>query len=254
MFTCKNCNGWFTDRQTYDAHPCADVASESGSQSPNSSFQSSQLSDTNKGTTLIDEFSKYKEKQESGRMTKKEMWDFISKTLNSKGYSYNRQQVSGRWKSLMRGYKNNKDHNAKSGNNPKSYEYETALDELFASDPCVLSIITKSSTKRKTSCETDLDSTDTERIDESDTTDDHGHDSTPPDSTKKLRVSRSSSKEVVEMFKTYVDEQKAKQTEDLERCERMHKEKLCVMKRLINAIQSGSAGNHPKSNRSHDAQ
>ena len=33
------------------------------------------------------------------------MWQDISRKINEKGYAYNSEQVSGRWKSLNRAYK-----------------------------------------------------------------------------------------------------------------------------------------------------
>lgn len=62
---------------------------------------------------LIDECKKKSKIVDSGRMTKKTMWLEISKTLNDKGYLYNAEQVSGRWKTLNRAYKNVKDQNRK---------------------------------------------------------------------------------------------------------------------------------------------
>ena len=85
---------------------------------------------------------------DQGKMTKKAMWQDISRKINEKGYAYNSEQVSGRWKSLTRAYKNVKDHNKKSGNNKKSFEFESQMDDFFGDDPTIVPVVTASSRKR----------------------------------------------------------------------------------------------------------
>lgn len=45
------------------------------------------------------------------------------------GYDYTADQVSGRWKSLMRAYKNTKDNNKRYGSGENTFIYESQFDE-----------------------------------------------------------------------------------------------------------------------------
>ena len=113
-------------------------------------------------------------------MTKKAMWQDISRKINEKGYAYNSEQVSGRWKSLTRAYKNVKDHNKKSGNNKKSFEFESQMDDLFGDDPTIVPVVTASSRKRN-----DNSSCSSSRAEGSESLDDGAGPSNPKRQTKK---------------------------------------------------------------------
>lgn len=76
------------------------------------------------------------------------MWQDISRKINEKGgYEYNSEHISGRWKSLIRAYKNVKDHNKKSGNNKRSFEFQSQMDDLFGDDPTIVPVVIASSRK-----------------------------------------------------------------------------------------------------------
>ncbi|OWF52116.1 uncharacterized protein LOC110448203 [Mizuhopecten yessoensis] len=155
----------------------------------------------------------------------------------SKGCSFSADQIAGRWKSLMRAYKNTKDHNGKSGNSLKRYEYQDELDALFESNPCIVPECTRSSGKRAANVvelseeNEDLTASDAQNARTS--------------SVKKAR-NRSSTKEVVILFKDYMEEQKKKEADDIERREKMHNERISVVKSLVSAITSKS--NLPRPN------
>lgn len=53
--------------------------------------------------------------------------------------------TSRTWKSLLRAYKNVKDHNKKSGSGTKSYEYENELNDILGNDPIISPTFTFSS-------------------------------------------------------------------------------------------------------------
>jgi hypothetical protein len=64
---------------------------------------------------LIEEYMANKDKMEKGLIRKKAVWEKITKMLCSKGLFVNGNQVNGKWKTLMRGYKSVKYNNKKSG-------------------------------------------------------------------------------------------------------------------------------------------
>ncbi|WAR28179.1 hypothetical protein MAR_013883 [Mya arenaria] len=125
----------------------------------------------------------------SGKMKKKTMWDTIGSKFQDMGYGFGSEQKCGRWKSLMRAYKNTKDSNKKSGSCRKTFEYEDQLDELFAKDPtiqpeCTLSSNSTTVSKGSASDETDKD-------------DDSSSSSTPE--VPKKKASRSNASELDQM-------------------------------------------------------
>lgn len=60
-------------------------------------------------------------------------------------YSFNSEQLADRWKSLLRAFKNVKDHNKKSVSVTKSYEYENELNDIRGNDPIINPTFTLSS-------------------------------------------------------------------------------------------------------------
>ena len=82
---------------------------------------------------LIGECKDRIERIDSGKLRKNKAFEEISKELHTAGYSFSSEQCSGRMKTITRAYKQVKDHNAKSGNDRKSYIYETELDEIYSS-------------------------------------------------------------------------------------------------------------------------
>lgn len=65
--------------------------------------------------------------------------------MKENGFSFNSQQVTGRWKLLLRACKNVKNHNKKSGSGTKSYEYENELNDILGNDPIINPTFTLSS-------------------------------------------------------------------------------------------------------------
>lgn len=169
--------------------------------------------------TFINELKKYTI-QELGQSRKKRMWQQIQKSMVSKGYPFNFEQICGRWKTLLRGYKN-----AKSATNPKKYEFQDELETLFTSDSCVLPDWVKNSSLFGEN-ESDF----------SDDDDDNGVVSTGRLSSMRPRRQHSLCKEVVELLKQLMEDQNRREKEDIARQERMHRERICVLQNLIQAI------------------
>lgn len=147
FFQCEEFGDFFDDMNVFKNHACACAqAARAGHQSPLAQEQSAvgdpprdekgNNSLTRNATLLlIDCYKIYKNQILSGKIRKKVVWEKITSQMKENGYSFNSEQVAGRWKSLLRAYKNVKDHNKKSGSGTKSYEYENELNDILGNDP-----------------------------------------------------------------------------------------------------------------------
>ncbi|XP_067121835.1 uncharacterized protein [Centruroides vittatus] len=68
---------------------------------------------------------------------KKQVWEKISNSFKSYGYSVTALQCENKFKSLKNNYKIIKDNNNTSGSCRRKCRYMTELDEIFAKDPAV---------------------------------------------------------------------------------------------------------------------
>lgn len=57
--------------------------------------------------------------------------------MKKEGYDYTSDQVLGRWKTLLRAYKQVKLNNKKSGAGRKVFEYEAEMDKILKGDPVI---------------------------------------------------------------------------------------------------------------------
>lgn len=73
-------------------------------------------------------------------------------------YLYSGDQCHGRIKTLIRAYKQVKDHNSRSGNSHKTQQYEKELDELFGEKPNIIPKCTISSSGEKATEEENTES------------------------------------------------------------------------------------------------
>ncbi|XP_071139839.1 uncharacterized protein [Mytilus edulis] len=207
-------------------HVCPDVE-----QSPDDESSSNKEDSTGtniiwtKSNTLllIEEYRANKNKMEKGILRKKVVWEKIAKMLCSKGFSVNGDQVNGKWKTLMRGYKSVKDNNKKSGAGKKSYEFEEVLDELFENDPIIKPVLTLSSTDNNKKSATATDKPDDEEI-------------ATPKPAKKPR--KTTSADIADTIKQYLQESKQHQEDTIERQERMHKDRINAYKGVEDALRS----------------
>lgn len=79
----------------------------------------------NKSETLL-LISLYKENEEMftcGKMNQHVCWERIAKEMASKGCNISRKKCCTKFQSLKRTYKQIRDHNNKSGNSRKTWEY-----------------------------------------------------------------------------------------------------------------------------------
>ncbi|XP_034307601.1 uncharacterized protein [Magallana gigas] len=176
LFECDTCHRLFRDMEEFANHACDDPGSggydvqtlqledesldlEGEDGRPIEIAPDSSVLWTRPATLLL--ISQYRENEElvtSGKLRKKALWNKIAKVLREKGNcNFSAVQVEGRWKTLMRGLKNVKDHNKKSGAERRNHPYEEEL-EFMAAKPnvqpeCVVGTENKSSPETKSSKE-----------------------------------------------------------------------------------------------------
>ena len=235
LFQCESCKNFFQDMESFKKHPCSNTDSgelKSQDSTPRQSMTESLTAEKginwNVSQTLLlfDLYKEYVGLVNNGKMKKKSMWEAICNKFKEMGYGFSSEQICGRWKSLLRAYKNTKDNNKKSGNSRKRFEYESQMDEILANDPsiepeCTMSSCSASVLKRPVSTEFEKD-------------DDSSSGSTPEPPAKK--AARSNAGELISLFKTYLDDQKQRDEQELQRREQMHTERMEAMHGLIQAI------------------
>ncbi|XP_067203845.1 uncharacterized protein [Linepithema humile] len=100
----------------------------------------------NKKETLL--LSLYKEHEEmftSGKTKQNLCWKRIATEMAQKGCNISGKKCCTKFQTLKRTYKQIKDHNNKSGNSRKTWEYLDAMDELCGTKPWIEPISTASS-------------------------------------------------------------------------------------------------------------
>lgn len=169
----------------------------------------------------------------SGKLRKKALWNKIAKVLREKGNcNFSAVQVEGRWKTLMRGLKNVKDHNKKSGAERRNHPYEEELEFMAAKTnvqpECVVGTENKSSPETKSSKE------------ESDS----GRPDTPTTSTKRKCVSpeklnqsskRRRTNDVLDSFEQIMKNESQRFEEQVER---RHREKMEMFGNFLEILKS----------------
>ncbi|XP_011684748.1 PREDICTED: uncharacterized protein LOC105448082 [Wasmannia auropunctata] len=86
---------------------------------------------------LLNIYDERKDKFGNGMYTMKKCWQIIANAMQEKGYKVTSLKCSTKLQALKRTYKSIVDHNNKSGNNPKKWEYFKIMQELFADKPWV---------------------------------------------------------------------------------------------------------------------
>lgn len=72
---------------------------------------------------MLNIYEEYKDKFHSRKGTVKKYWEKIANRMQEKGYNVTGIKCSTKLQVLKRTYKSVVDHNNKSGNNPKEWEY-----------------------------------------------------------------------------------------------------------------------------------
>ncbi|XP_025154160.1 trihelix transcription factor GT-4-like isoform X3 [Harpegnathos saltator] len=86
---------------------------------------------------LLNIYGEYKDEYQNGKGTVKQYWDKVAKAMQDKGYDVTGMKCSTKFQALKRTYKSIMDHNNKSGNNRKEWEYLKIMNELFADKPWI---------------------------------------------------------------------------------------------------------------------
>lgn len=72
---------------------------------------------------FLETYREHKDKFCDGKGTVKQYWDKIAKIMQEKGYNVTGIKCSTKFQAMKRTYKTILDHNKKSGNNRKEWEY-----------------------------------------------------------------------------------------------------------------------------------
>lgn len=98
-------------------------------------------------------------------MSQKRVWNSISNVLCNHGHNVTGPQCQSKFNGMKRTFKSIKDHNSRSGNNPRSWSYTELMESLLGDKPFMNPVALASSTNRAyTESENDassLDSNDT---------------------------------------------------------------------------------------------
>ncbi|KAG5869067.1 hypothetical protein JTB14_028774 [Gonioctena quinquepunctata] len=68
----------------------------------------------------------------NGKLSHKKLWKQISQELIAKGYNVTGPQCASKLRSLKKTYKSTKDHNNKSGNDRRTWQFFEIMDDIFS--------------------------------------------------------------------------------------------------------------------------
>ncbi|XP_036151312.1 uncharacterized protein LOC118648891 [Monomorium pharaonis] len=84
---------------------------------------------------LVEEYRRQEKNLTSGKISQKKGWNNIALALSTKGYNVTGSQCISKFHGMKRTYKSIKDHNSKSGNNPRSWPYMEVMESLLGERP-----------------------------------------------------------------------------------------------------------------------
>ncbi|XP_036139703.1 uncharacterized protein LOC118644692 isoform X2 [Monomorium pharaonis] len=96
---------------------------------------------------LLEIYKDQENKITSGKMSVKKFWNMVTNLLLEKGYQVTGIQCKSKMAGLKNTYKSVKDHNAKSGNHPRIWQYFNIMDEIFNKKPWISPMSTLDSDK-----------------------------------------------------------------------------------------------------------
>ncbi|XP_029162959.1 uncharacterized protein LOC114934473 [Nylanderia fulva] len=108
---------------------------------------------------LLDIYTSKEKDFHSGKNTVKHCWESVANEMQKMGHDISGQKCCIKFQAMKRTYKSIKDHNKKSGNNTKKWEYFELMDKIFSEKPWVEPLAVAG-----TSCNTDSENSSTEEI------------------------------------------------------------------------------------------
>ncbi|XP_046398170.1 trihelix transcription factor GTL1-like [Ischnura elegans] len=84
---------------------------------------------------LVDTYRGYEGDLVGGKVSHKKAWERIASVLRTHGHEVTGPQCQTKFNGMRRTYKNIKDHNAKSGNGPRTWAYLEAMESLLGERP-----------------------------------------------------------------------------------------------------------------------
>ncbi|KAI4455491.1 heat shock 70 kda protein 14 [Holotrichia oblita] len=110
---------------------------------------------------LLRTYQEQQHKFENGKMSHKKCWESVAKKMNTEGHKMTGPQCSSKLRSLKKTYRSIKDHNSRSGNDRRTWQYLEIMDEIFAknvaTEPLAVASSTGISLKRTENREADAD-------------------------------------------------------------------------------------------------
>jgi hypothetical protein len=166
-----------------------------------------------------------KKKMDNPKIPKKEVYAEIAKEMLNYGYHFSTDQCMGRMKTLLTKYKETKDHNDKSGNSNKNWEYFEMFSDYIGDRPSITPTASCSTLALKTRSETHS----TRSANSSD--DDEKKEKS---SAEKKKGEKSSKRNHVKLVKKKQSENtKEQQEQKIAMAERHHSENMSLIKSFI---------------------
>jgi len=81
---------------------------------------------------LLETYKTFQDKFNNGKYSHKKIWEEISAILIKKGHTITGPQCAAKLRSLKKTYKSVKDHNNRSGNDRRTWQFYEEMDEIFS--------------------------------------------------------------------------------------------------------------------------
>lgn len=91
---------------------------------------------------LLENYRASEKKFTDGKQSHKKIWEKIAKKMTEKGHVVTGLQCAAKLRSLKKSYKSVKDHNNKSGNNRRTWQFFKVWKQI--KDECVFSTVAES--------------------------------------------------------------------------------------------------------------
>ncbi|XP_043489893.1 uncharacterized protein LOC122516283 [Polistes fuscatus] len=81
---------------------------------------------------LLESYRSMEKDFNSGKIFQKKIWEKVAEELKVKGHNVTGPQCSSKLRSLKKSYKSIKDHNSKSGNDRRTWQFFDIMEEIFS--------------------------------------------------------------------------------------------------------------------------